>query len=98
VERGSTADGNTIDCLEESAEDEEGGMEGRVLLLVENDSHTWRPPKGTILHAGHQLVLAVSQKGLAHMLSLTNPGPPANNQHSTPTTHKAGLYLPQGGT
>lgn len=83
VEPGSTADGNTIDCLEESAEDEEGGMEGRVLLLVENGRHTWRPPKGAILRAGHELVLAVSQRGLAHILSLTNPGPLADGQHST---------------
>ena len=76
VDPGSEADGKAIDCLEESAEDETGGAEGRVLLLVENGSHQWHPPKGTVLRAGQQLVLAVSQRGLPHVLSLTNPGPP----------------------
>lgn len=100
VETGSTADGNTIDCLEENAEDEEGGMEGRVLLLVENGNHMWRPSKGTVLRAGHQLVLAVSQRGLPHILSMTNPGPPADGHHTAPPTRavRAVRYSPQEGT
>jgi Trk K+ transport system NAD-binding subunit len=98
VEPGSRADGNTIDCLEESAEDEAGGMEGRVLLLVEEGNHSWRPPKGTVLRAGHELVLAVSQRGLGHILSLTNPGPLSDGRQSTATGTTGGRYLPQEGT
>ncbi|HEX8600609.1 MAG TPA: NAD-binding protein [Chloroflexia bacterium] len=98
VDPGSAADGNTIDCLEENAEDEEGGLEGRVLLLVDNGTHKWRPAKGTVLRGGQQVVLAVSQKGLPHLLSLTNPGPLANGQTQTPSSNGNRRYPAERGT
>lgn len=78
VDPGSYADGNSVECLEEHAEDEEGGMECRVLLLVDGGEQVWRPAKNMTLRAGQAIVLAVSQKGLAHVLALTNPGPPGH--------------------
>ncbi len=97
VDPGSVADGNSIDCLEENAEDEEGGLEGRVLLLVDHGTHTWRPNKGTVLRGGQQLVMAVSQRGLPHLLSLTNPGPPSDGQSPAPAPLRRG-YTAQRGT
>jgi Trk K+ transport system NAD-binding subunit len=77
VDAGSKADGDTIDCLEQNAHDDAYGPDGRVLLLIENGTSIWRPARDTVLRAGQQLVLAVSQKGLPHVLSITNPGPPS---------------------
>jgi len=75
VDPGSIADGDTIDCLEQSAQNGEYGPDGRVLLLIDNGNYIWRPSRDTVLRAGQQLVLAASQKGLPHLLSITNPGP-----------------------
>ncbi|MDQ5825737.1 MAG: NAD-binding protein [Chloroflexota bacterium] len=98
VDPGSVADGNTIDCLEETAENAEGGLEGRVLLLVDKGNRTWRPPKSTVLRAGQQVVLAVSQEGLPHLLSLTNPGPPSDGQDYAPSAPADKRHLAQRGT
>jgi Trk K+ transport system NAD-binding subunit len=98
VDPGSAADGNTIDCLEESAEDEEGALEGRVLLHVHQERHQWRPAKGTVLRAGDQLVLAVSQRGLPHILSLTNPGPPSGGHNGASPAKVERGQLAQRGT
>lgn len=79
IDPGSRADGDTIDCLEQSAQNDAYGLDGRVLLLIDNDTHIWRPSRETVLRAGQQLVLAVSQRGLPHLLSITNPGPQSEN-------------------
>jgi Trk K+ transport system NAD-binding subunit len=76
VEAGSVADGNNVDCLEEAIGSEAGGIECRVLLLSYNGRQIWSPPRDTRLEAGNEIVLIVSQRRLAHVLSLTNPGPP----------------------
>jgi voltage-gated potassium channel Kch len=77
VDPGSVADGNRVSCLEESNGIEGDGIECRVLLASDGTAHTWRPPPDTVLHAGHDLVIAVSQRKLAHVLGITNPGPPS---------------------
>ena len=77
VDAGSRADGDTIDCLEQNSQNDAYGPDGRVLLLIDNGNSIWRPPKDTVLRAGQQLVLAVSQEGLPHVFSITNPGPPS---------------------
>jgi Trk K+ transport system NAD-binding subunit len=75
VDAGSAADGDTVACLEEAAESEGGGIECRVLLLNDNGRQVWAPSRDTPLRAGYELVIVVSQHKLAHVLSITNPGP-----------------------
>ncbi|MGA7731473.1 MAG: NAD-binding protein [Chloroflexia bacterium] len=76
VEAGSEADGNNVACLEEATGSNVGWIECRVLLLSYNGQQIWSPPRDTMLYAGYEIVVIVSQRRLAHVLSLTNPGPP----------------------
>lgn len=76
IEAGSVADGNNVACLEETHEIGLSGIECRVLLLSYENQQIWKPSRETDLHAGYQIVIVVSQRKLAHALSLTNPGPP----------------------
>jgi Trk K+ transport system NAD-binding subunit len=76
IEAGSEADGNNIARLEEPRDsDAMDGIECRVFLLSFDGQQQWSPSKETVLRAGYEVVLAVSQRKLAHVLSLTNPGP-----------------------
>jgi Trk K+ transport system NAD-binding subunit len=75
VDAGSVADGDSVACLEEAGESEGGGIECRVLLLTHDGRQVWTPPRDTPLRAGYELVIVVSQHTLAHVLSITNPGP-----------------------
>jgi Trk K+ transport system NAD-binding subunit len=76
IEAGSVADGDTIACLEETPESDVAGIECRVLLLSYGGQLMWSPARDTMLRAGYEIVIVVSQRKLAHALSLTNPGPP----------------------
>ena len=48
------------------------------MLVSDDTGQTWRPSGDTVLHAGCELVLVVAQTKLAHVLGITNPGPPAS--------------------
>jgi Trk K+ transport system NAD-binding subunit len=76
IEAGSVADNNNVACLEEAHEIGLSGIECRVLLLSYDGRQVWKPSREAELHAGYEIVIVVSQRKLAHALSLTNPGPP----------------------
>jgi Trk K+ transport system NAD-binding subunit len=78
VEAGSEADGNIVACLEEAGGSSAAGIECRVLLLSDGERQIWKPSRDTVLRAGCEIVIVVSQRKLAHVLSLTNPGPPGS--------------------
>lgn len=78
VDPGSVADGNNVSCLEEPDGSEADGIECRVLLVSDGTRQHWRPSGDTVLHAGCELVIVVSQRKLAHVLGITNPGPAAS--------------------
>src|SRR5688500_9307351 len=55
VDAGSRADGDTIECLEQSAQNDAYGPDGRVLLLIDNCNSIWSPPRESMQRAGLQL-------------------------------------------
>jgi Trk K+ transport system NAD-binding subunit len=64
VDAGCNAEGGTIADLESATQ-------SRTLVLTGDDQPSWRPPGHTVLRAGQELVMVVTQSGLVQLLPST---------------------------
>jgi len=67
IEEASQADGSTVTAEEASAASMELGG-ARVVAVLDGDEVSWRPPGGTRLLAGQELLLVATRRGLATSL------------------------------
>jgi hypothetical protein len=67
IEEGSRADGSTVGHEETSASSAELGG-SRILAVISRDEASWRPDPTTRLHAGHEVLLVATRRGLAASL------------------------------
>jgi Trk K+ transport system NAD-binding subunit len=61
IERGSWAEGKSIDLLQQA-------IEGRAILLSASGHKTWRPDRLRLLGEGHELVVATTRAGFARFV------------------------------